>query len=550
MITDKEGRTKEFANILDGFWDKELPNLFPMPSQEKIEELMKELAKKNDFSLFKFSTGLIDNHIKEMVGVKVSQDVKNGSEPSFYYSFKNGGSLRQMGILNFFMYIAFVHNITYFKNDFFIDKYLRFPYYERSLSPIFANTDFYITYDFYGEPFENYAMNFLVGIFGFDMMKEKTNKEESSFIYSLHIDLSNFYPNIYTHLLERLGKSFDTFSTYGNPQLEDFFYFLDKYNQQTYLSQTKGIVPGPFSSTLCAELLMCEIDKQIVERIIKGNKIGYLRNVDDMTFYSDSKESLEFVYNKIQIILGEYKLSINDNKTKFGQCAFEYEESMLSDLNRIVEEFCSGINNVSSLENFKARIGQSIKNKQYTLAKGILTRLKTYLVDNDITIEEPVRIINYLIKLSLTERFLGSRCLKLIDYLMDCCNENDLEQVVNELKTKLYLVNSACNNSVIQIWFYYLINKHSNRTTKLALLNEYDLIDSSKNPLVLATFVEDGNGCNKKLFEIIKRGIKTGSSAFFTKYGLTLICLYSKDKHNYYSYLKHKPKLLSFLYGD
>ena len=486
-----------------------------------------------------------------MVNVRISNDVGKGSEPAFYYSYKNSGSLRQMGILNMFMYVSFVYNAIRFKNDFFIDHYLTFNQYEHSLSPIFANTDFYIDFDFYGEAKENYTLAFLVNIFGFEMTKEKTNKEESSFIYSLHIDVSNFYQNIYTHILERIGKGYDTFGTANNEDLKGYFHFLDKFNQQVNMSQTKGIIPGPFSSTLCAELFMCEIDKKIFECILNGDRLGYLRNVDDLTFYSDSKEKLESVFNKVQIILNEYKLSINDNKTRIESCAFEYEESMLSDLNKAVDDFCDEIDSVSALENFKARVGQSIKNKQYSLAKGIITKLKATIIEKELPIENPRMLIDYLMKLSLTEKSLGSRCLKLIDHLIERhCDENTKNRVLEELMSKLPLINEGFSDSVIQIWFYYILNKHLDNESADILLDIYCNNTTTKNPIVLATFVKKGDGNNQNLFDVLNSETSGLSNLFYSSFCLTLIRLYSFDKNNYDSYLDGKPALMSALFDD
>ena len=540
----------DFLSLYNGLFDKELPDLFVIPEQDKIEDLLNKVRIKEDFQLFKYSSDEFDTRITDFYSIKLHEEEYAGAENTLYYSYKNGGSLRQMGILNPFYYIAFIHNSILFKDSFFILKYLNFPYYNHSLSPIFANTDFYIIEDFYGRDEEEYVMNFLVNKCGFDFMQEKISNNESSFLFSLHVDISNFYQNIYTHHLERLGTKYDTFSSKTDNRIASYFKFLDRFNQNTNLSQTKGIIPGPFSSTLCAELFMCEIDKKILDYIANNHeKIGYVRNVDDFTFYSDSKEKLEEIFIKIQLLLSEYKLSINEEKTKILPCAFEYEESMLDDIETIVNSFLTAEQKVSTLENYKAAIGKAIREKKYSLAKAVLTKTNNEIIVRNYEFNDSKPLINFLLKLSLTEKYLGSRCFKMIDTLMSKNINLFNEQILEDFVQKNDLINDLYKDSIIQIWYYYLINKYGSDDIVSQCFDKYIKTEYTKNPLVLSTFVKKGDGKNKHIFDEIKKEVVSNGSLFYTKYVHTIMRIFANDKKNYENYQKSIPAIVKILFN-
>lgn len=63
-----------------------------------------------------------------------------------------------------------------------------------------------------------------------------------------------------------------------------YFTFLDQFHQRVNNNQTKGIPAGVFSSHIAAELCMLCVDEEI-RRYIADRPIGYIRYVDDLTFF-------------------------------------------------------------------------------------------------------------------------------------------------------------------------------------------------------------------------------------------------------------------------
>ena len=546
-----EERLKEFVMIMHGLWDKELPDLFVWPEKDRIVAFLNDLDSGKGFSLYKFSEALGSSYIKELEPISIFEDGPKGTKPALYYSYKNNNSLRQMGVINIFSYLAFIYDITAFKSGFFIDYYMTSPHYGSSISPIFADKEFRVEYDFYGNEDILFSYEFLVGRYSFGFMKDRTNVVESGYIHALHVDISNFYSNIYTHHLERLGGRYDTFGTAGNTSLFGFFRFLDRFSQHCNQSQTKGLIAGPFSSTLCAELLMREIDKQVSERILTSHKVGYIRNVDDMTFYSDSKEELESIFNTVQILLSEYQLPINDGKTQVEFCAFEYAKEMHNEINLLADTFLENVDSVANLENLKAGISEFIKAKNYSAAKGVMTLITTGLSGHlDAVIQNTPRLVCYFLKLAITAKWLGSRCMRIIDILLQRATPDDRSASVDKLLDKLPLINSSCNDSIIQIWVYYLLGRHAQDYVLDTIRREYLSLRIISNPLVLASLVKEGDGQNAEIIARIKEDSRaTGGALFYTEYAPTLLKIIAADRNNYDGYLDSKQELLTALFG-
>lgn len=537
--------------IVKGLWDRELPPINNSPTDSGYKYVFEQIELKNEYGLFVYSSST-DTLVTKITDFTIHNGGPKGTETSKFYSYKNNNSLRQMGLVNPILYLAFAYNTAAVKDSFYLLKYLNFQYYEHSLSPVFANTDFYITEDFYGEYEENYELEFLVNIFGFEKMKEKTKEEEQDYLYSLKIDVSNFYSNIYTHHLERIGKKYNTFELHPNDLSIDYFSFLDKFSQRTNLSQTKGITPGPYSSTLCAELLMCEIDKRICKDLIKDEKIGYLRNVDDMTFYSDSREKLASLLDKLQILLFEYELSINESKTKIEQCALEYEEDLKDEIEQCAKHYCDDKGSLDSLDALKANIAKAIAEGKKSLSKAILSKIKGTIDENPFEFVDPKYSVNYFYKLGLTEKYLGSRCFKIIDSIMSCVTDCDVvEAFVNSFIAKTGLINSSYNSSIIQVWHFYLINKYGNESQIDSAFDLYSKQVNVKNPIVLMTFVRKGDGTNRRVFDIIKKQERlSNEKLFYTCFAPLLLSIYAVDKANYDNYLDNLPQIIYDLYNN
>lgn len=143
--------------------------------------------------------------------------------------------------------------------------------------------------------------------------------------YEVKIDVANFYPTVYTHSITwaMLGRekakqiwSLSTpqrrsYTPASDVQLYEIGNQIDKAIRNCNEQQTHGILVGPDVSFLIGELIMSRIDANVsaLRPDLKGT-----RYYDDYTFYVDSEEDANSVYQTLQSELRHFGLEINDAK--------------------------------------------------------------------------------------------------------------------------------------------------------------------------------------------------------------------------------------------
>lgn len=156
--------------------------------------------------------------------------------------------------------------------------------------------------------FNNFKRECLIG--SFDKM------------YELKVDISWFYPTLYTHSIpwalhgKNAAKVDKSYHLLGNT--------LDTNIRSCKHGQSSGIPIGPDTSLIIAEIVTCGID-QILQKNFESVK-GY-RYYDDMYLYFSSREEAEKILKYLQKILTDFQLSINDEKTEITKFPSTFDEN-------------------------------------------------------------------------------------------------------------------------------------------------------------------------------------------------------------------------------
>lgn len=146
--------------------------------------------------------------------------------------------------------------------------------------------------------------------------------------YELKIDISWFYPTIYTHTIpwavhgKELAKKDRSDRLFGN--------LLDRDVRNCKHGQTSGIPIGPDTSMIIAEIISCGIDQLLQEKLglIKG-----CRYYDDVYLYFSTREEAEKGLKTIQYILTDFQLSINEEKTKIDRFPSTFDDIWVIQIN-------------------------------------------------------------------------------------------------------------------------------------------------------------------------------------------------------------------------
>lgn len=145
--------------------------------------------------------------------------------------------------------------------------------------------------------------------------------------FVLTTDISRYYQSIYTHSIPwaLLGKDVAKASKHS----DNFSNRLDQHFRNIQDMQTFGIPTGPDSSRIISELILCDIDRMLLE---KFPNLIFLRYVDDYTIPCKSSSQAKEILNELTRIFNSYELDINESKTQIVELPIEIEYDWLSAL--------------------------------------------------------------------------------------------------------------------------------------------------------------------------------------------------------------------------
>lgn len=134
--------------------------------------------------------------------------------------------------------------------------------------------------------------------------------------YCVFVDIKGFYPNIYTHALAwALDPKTKRKKERNNTQ--NWANNFDLATRKLYKRRTKGLLIGPYTSDLAAELLLRSIDGTLSKKLSeKKIKILGFRFKDDYALFCNDLDEADTIRKELQYILNEYHLEVNENKTK------------------------------------------------------------------------------------------------------------------------------------------------------------------------------------------------------------------------------------------
>ena len=569
MINNKnEVQQKNIELLVEGYWYEELPPIIDIENMKPFIKRTIERIENGEYTEFERNdNGIIEKYRSVDSPSYVFND---GIEPITFFEFKKNGALREMQMPNLKYYCTFVYNTMAMYEKLFMKLYT-----DPSMKEYIANSNSYILFNEAFHVHRDYAGEEEVVGQGFFAVKnskttgqlvhEENNirylKKQGSKLYSVKVDIESFYPNVYTHYLSKI-KSYEP---HNKLQCDDYFDFLDYYNMKTNNNQTKGIAVGVFSSAISAELLMLCVDYEIENAI--GDEVEYIRYVDDMLFFSDSLEKVYSILPLVQVVLNKYRLRINNNKTEAYKNIYNKSYVDMYELKKRFSFFDfeekkkfpffspeskkETVMDKDVFYNIKGYIAMAYDNEQKSEIKAFLTLLKTAINKKKIYFsEEQIQfkryMVSYLLQLSCMEPVFSSRCYRIIIEILEQSKaEKIFEELLEELRTKNYYINTTYHDSIMQIWHYYVLSQYENESKVKELILSIE--GGEINPIILAAFVKTGRGKNEEIFKYIKSKYsavenKEGEeniwkrSIMFSKWWFPLLMIYLKDEKDYSSF--------------
>jgi hypothetical protein len=165
---------------------------------------------------------------------------------------------------------------------------------------------------------------------------------ETSFskLIEIRVDISKFYPTIYTHSVTwgLLGKEkaknyfnkkdrLDTLIASGDmdAKLYKLADEIDSCIRSCQERQSIGLPIGPDTSHIIAELIACRIDN-ILQTQFASINLKACRYYDDYYLFVSTKDEADIVLKGLQKILTDFQLEINESKVKIQEFPFSFED--------------------------------------------------------------------------------------------------------------------------------------------------------------------------------------------------------------------------------
>lgn len=140
-------------------------------------------------------------------------------------------------------------------------------------------------------------------------------------------DISTCFPSIYTHSIGWALVGKDT-AKQNMADESKWYNKLDLNARNERYGETHGLIIGPHTSNILAEIILTEVDRKMGE-------LGYeyIRNIDDYSCYvKDENEAKRFIED-LSKVLREYDLFLNHKKTSIIKLPISVENEWVRKLN-------------------------------------------------------------------------------------------------------------------------------------------------------------------------------------------------------------------------
>lgn len=264
----------------------------------------------------------------------------------------------------------------------------------------------------------------------------------------LHIDISEFYKSIYTHMLSAIKLGIDGAKEAFLKDSQDEGYrkyvALDDRIRRLNGARTNGILVGPYISRIISEAILARVD---IELRVAG--FTFSRYADDYEIAVYKEEDLEDIKSELVVILDKYNFRINNEKTYYEKYPFY----MFSNYEKIIKRLVGKGKAADSAEIVELfnKFLQMEKNGEKGAVRYLL---KTYT--NEYHVKDKQLYASYLLNvLCNDEKALGLACRIIIhEYGAERIELNDrfYDVIVKKL---LYEIKKHHDLEIV--WLVYLL---------------------------------------------------------------------------------------------
>ncbi|MCD8451431.1 RNA-directed DNA polymerase [Tenacibaculum dicentrarchi] len=347
--------------------------------------------------------------------------------------------------------------------------------------------------------------------FKFELIEKSFDKK-----IELRLDISQFYPTIYTHSIpwailgKEKAKNLFKISATDKLKWEELLEKNDKdakaYRSADFIDslvrncnerQSIGLPIGPDSSFIIAEIIGNRIDYEISKGLKYINHSG-TRYYDDYYFYFETRNDAENALKIIQQVFYEFRLESNESKVAINDLPFEYIETWSDSFDRYKFE------NVNKFEirNFFNLLHKTIdsnKKNSSWIIQYALKRFKT----GDIEIKEAEWniFLSFILQTLIIDNSVINLIFEIIliyEIYLDNKSKTKIKNVLTLIIEEHIILNHSFEVSWA-LWIFISFNIETNKKTLELVLNSKDSISKILSLDII----------NKKLYQGRKPQLKT-----------------------------------------
>jgi len=458
--------------LLNGMFSTQLPPLLNnLITESSSTALIKELRDNPKTTLFTIddSNNLITRLNK---GIKPPDYIygKNWAAESIkFFTIKINDSWRPMAIPNIKHSLMFAYNSLIIADSVLSKLYSSE---ERlngktshSESPIIGRDGFFSSMLYEEDEEVILEEDIAVGFIGYDetnkFFKEsklQRFKIESTYPYVLQMDLSKFFENIYTHLLSKSMLC-------DSERFGSYLLWLDEFNQKINDAHTKGIIQGPISSKISAELFQLSLDQEIVELIKKVKlDINFTRYVDDYRFFSKRNSDLEFIKHHLIKLFRKYELSFNDSKLQIYK-GFEIQKQAHLERYPKIKTLTNGHIEQFLFDDYillRETIINLLEESDLSTVKAILSIITKQIQNKKIKFKDNkvvVSLILFLIKVTYVKPVLAMHIYQAISAAVSTAILPVRHNIWNTLFEELDYIEDSFSDTDLEVWYFYVLGQ-------------------------------------------------------------------------------------------
>lgn len=280
-------------------------------------------------------------------------------------------------------------------------------------------------------------------------LRESILESSINSLFQVKLDISKFYPTIYTHIISWsfLGKSLakeyfkkskaeiEALINRGD-QVAAHYVMCDQIDRKVRACQdyqSVGLPIGPDTSHIISEIVACRLDIELRD---KFSHIDFQakRYYDDYYIFINSRDDADTLIKGIQKILNEYQLEINDKKIEINEFPIAFEEKWVTDLHRFEFKKTNINNSIKHYFSLLWSIGEDNFTKTDWVFKYALRRFE---LGGTIIPKKSWKIFeNLLLKTSLIQpAILDITCRILLTYAsyLDDDSKSKIKNLINKV---------------------------------------------------------------------------------------------------------------------